>query len=62
MFKIYRIGRSGGGVILYIYYRKYSEIKLERDADCYEAVCCYIVTGISTLTTGLVYRSPNINK
>ena len=63
MFRRDRIGRRGGGVILYI---KESiqgyEIKLEREADCDEAVWCNIVSGNSTLTIGLVYRSQNINK
>ena len=38
------------------------EIKLEREADCDEVVCCNIGTGNSILTSGLVYRSPNINE
>ena len=58
-----RRGRRGGGFILHI---KESieayEIKLQREADCDEAVWCNIVTGNSTLTTGLIYRNPNINK
>ena len=37
-------------------------IKLEREADCDEAVWCKIVSGNSKLTIGLVYRSPNINE
>ena len=37
------------------------EIKLEKEAECQEAVWCNIVTGNSTLTVGLVYRSPNIS-
>ena len=37
------------------------EIKLEREANCDEAVWCNIVTGNTALTIGLVYRSPNIN-
>ena len=41
-----RIGRRGGGVILYgkEYIQAY-EIKLEREADCDEAVWCKIVSG-----------------
>ena len=38
------------------------KIKLEREADGDEAVWCNIVTENSTLTIGLVYRSPNINE
>ena len=58
-----RIGRREGGVILYVkeYIQTY-EIQLERGADCDEAVWCKIVSGNSTLTIGLVYRSPNINE
>ena len=63
MFRRDRIGRRGGGVILY---DKESiqayEIKLEREADYDEAVWCKIVSGNKKLTIGLVYRSPNINE
>ena len=63
MFRRDRLGRRGGGVILYV---KESieayEIKLERKADYDEAVWCKIVSGNSKLTVGLVYRSPNINE
>ena len=62
MFRKDRLGRRGGGVNLYI---KESiqpyEIKFEKEAECEEAVWCNIVTGNSTLTVGLVYRSPNIS-
>ena len=63
MFRRDRIGRRGGGVILYVkeYIQAY-EIKLEREADYDEAVWCKIVSGNSKLTIGLVYRSPNINE
>ena len=54
--------RRGGGVILYIKESIQAfEIKLEKEAECEEAVWCNIVTGNSTLTVGLVYRSPNIS-
>ena len=47
MFRKDRIGRRGGGVILYVKESIQAyEIKLEREADCDEAV----------------YRSPNINE
>ena len=63
MFRKDRIGRRGGGVILYVKESIQAyEIKLEREADCDEAVWCKIVSGNSKLTIGLVYRSPNINK
>ena len=57
-----RLGRRGGGVILYIKESIQAyEIKLEKEAECEEAVWCNIVTGNSTLTVGLVYRGPNIS-
>ena len=63
MFRRDRIGRRGGGVILYVKESIQAyEIKLEREANCDEAVWCKIVSGNSTLTVGLVYRSPNINE
>ena len=62
MFRKDRIGRRGGGVILYIKESIQAyEIKLEKEAECEEALWCNIVSGNSTLTVGLVYRSPNIN-
>ena len=62
MFRRDRIGRRGGGVILYIKESIQAyKIKLEREADCDEAVWCNIVIGNSTLTIGLVYRSRTIN-
>ena len=63
MFRRDRIGRRGGGVILYIKESiQVYEIKLEKEANCDETVWCNIDTGNSTLTIGLVYRSPNINE
>ena len=64
MFRKDRIGRRGGGVILYNIIKESiqaNEITLEKEAECEEAVWCNIVTGNSTLTVGLVYRSPNIS-
>ena len=62
MFRKDRLGRRGGGVILYIKESIQAyEIKLEKEAECEEAVWCNIVTGNSTLTVGLLYRSPNIS-
>ena len=62
MFRKDRLGRRGGGVILYIKESIQAyKIKLEKEAECEEAVWCNIVSGNSTLTVGLVYRSPNIN-
>ena len=63
MFRRDRIRRRGGGVILYINESIQAyEIKLKREANCYEAVWCNVVTGNSTLTIGLVYLSPSINE
>ena len=62
MFRKDGLGRKGGGVILYIKESIQAyEIQLEKEAECEEAVWCNIVTGNSTLTVGLVYRSPNIS-
>ena len=62
MFRKDRLGRRGGGVILYIKESiQADEIKLEKEAKCEEAVWCNIVKGNSTLTVWLVYRSPNIS-
>ena len=63
MFRRDRIGRRGGGVILYVKESIQAyEIKLESEADYDEAVWCKIVSGNKKLTIGLVYRSPNINE
>ena len=63
MFRRDRIGRRGGGVILYVKESIQAyEIKLESEADYDEAVWCKIVSGNSKLTIVLVYRSPNINE
>ena len=46
MFRKYRIGRRGGGVMLYVKESIQAyEIQLEREADCDEAVWCKIVSG-----------------
>ena len=46
MFRKDRIGRRGGEVILYVKESIQAyEIKLEREADCDEAVWCKIVSG-----------------
>ena len=63
MFRRDRIGRRGGGVILYVKESIQAyEIQIERKADYDEAVWRKIVSGNSKLTIGLVYRSPNINE
>ena len=56
MFRKDRIGRRGGGVILYVKESIQTyEIKLEREVHCDEAVWCKLVSGNSKLTVGLVY-------
>ena len=51
MFRRYRIGRRGGGVIVYVKESIQAyEIKLEREADYDEAVWCKLVSGNSKLT------------
>ena len=61
MFRKDRMGRRGGGVLLYI---KESipayEVQLQEEADCKEALWCKLVTGHTTVTIGVVYRCPNI--
>ena len=61
MFRKDRMGRRGGGVLLYI---KESipayEVQLQEEADCKEALWCNLVTGHTTVTIGVVYRCPNI--
>ena len=63
MFRRDRIGRRGGGVILYVKESIQAyEIKLEREADYDEAVWCKIVSENLKVIIGLVYQSPNINE
>ena len=62
MFRKDRIGRSEGGVLLYIkeIIPAY-EVHLQEEADCNEAIWCNLVTGHTIVTIGVVYRCPNIN-
>ena len=63
MFTKGRRERMGGGVILYIKESIQAyEITLKSEADCEEAIWCNLVTKNSTLTIGVVYRSPNIGQ
>ena len=43
-------------------YYQACEITLKSEADCEEAIWCNIVTRNSTLTIGVVSRSPNIGQ
>ena len=57
MFRKDRIGRRGGGVLLYIKETKPSyEVQLQEEADGNEAIWCKLVTGHTTVTIGVVYR------
>ena len=61
MFRKDRRERRGGGVILYIKESiQAHEMTLKSEADFEEALWCNIVTKNSTLTIGVLYRSPNI--
>ena len=63
MFRKDRMGRRGGGVLLYIKDNIPAyEVQLQEEADCNEAIWCKLVTGHTTVTIGVVYRCPNITK
>ena len=63
MFRKDRMGRRGGGVLLYIKDTIPAyEVQLKEEADCNEAIWCKLVTGHTTVTIGVVYRCPNITK
>ena len=63
MFRKDRMGRRGGGVLLYIKETIPAyEVQLQEEADCNEAIWCKLVTGHTTVTIGVVYRCPNITK
>ena len=63
MFRKDRMGKRGGGVLLYIKETipAYA-VQLHEEADCNEAIWCKLVTGHTTFTIGVVYRCPNITK
>ena len=63
MFRKDRIGRRGGGVLLYIKDTILAyEVQLQEEADCNDAIWCNLVTGHTTVIIGVVYRCPNITK
>ena len=63
MFRKDRMGKRGGGVLLYIKETIPTyEVQLHEEADCNEAIWCKIVTGHTTVTIGVLYRCPNITK
>ena len=58
-----RIGRRGGGALLYIKDTIPAyEVQLHEEADCNEAIWCNLVAGPTTVIIGVVYRCPNITK
>ena len=63
MFRKDRIGKKGGGVLLYIKEDIPAyEVQLSEEADCNEAIWCKLVTGHTKVTIGVVYRRPNKTK
>ena len=63
MFRKDRIGRRGGGILLYIKDTIPAyEVQLQEEADCNEAIWCNLVTGHTAVIIGVVYRCPNITK
>ena len=63
MFRKDRMGRRGGGVLLYVKDTIPAyEIQLREEADYKEAIWCKLVTGHKTVTMGVVYCCPNITK
>ena len=63
MFRKDRMGKRGGGVLLYIKETIPAyELQLHEEADCNEAIWCTLVTGHTTVTIGVVYRCTNITK
>ena len=61
MFRKDRIGKRGGGILLYIKETIPAyEVQLQEEADCKEALWCNLVTGHTKITIGVVYRCPNI--
>ena len=63
MFRKDRMGRRGGGLLLYIKETvSVYEVQLPEEAYCNEAIWCNLVPGHTTVTIGVVYRCPNITK
>ena len=63
MFMKDRMGRRGGGVLVYIKENiPAHEVQLHDEADCNEAIWCKLVTRHTTVTIVVVYRCPNISK
>ena len=63
MFRKDRVGKRGGGVLLYIKDTIPAyEVQLQEEADYNETIWCKLVTGHTTVTIGVVYRCPNITQ
>ena len=63
MFLKDRMGRRGGGVLLYVKYTILAyEVELREEADCEEPIWCTLVTGHDIATMEVVYRCPKHNK
>ena len=63
IFRKDRIGRRGGGVLLYIKETIPAyEVQLKEETYCNEAIWWKLVKGHTTVTIGVVYRCPNITK
>ena len=63
MFRKDRIGSRGGGVLIYIKETIPAyEVQLKEEVDGNVAIWCILVTEHTTVTIGVVYRCPNINK
>ena len=63
MFRKDRMGRRGGGVLLYIKETIPAyEVQLQEEADCNEVIWCKLVTRHTTVTIGVVYCCLNIPK
>ena len=57
MFRKDRMGRRGGGVLLYIKETIPAyEVQLWEETDCNEAIRSKLVTGHTTVTIGVAYR------
>ena len=58
MFRKDRMGRRVGGVLLYIKENIPAyEVHLQEEADGNEVIWCNLVTGHTTVTIGVVYRT-----
>ena len=63
MFRKDRIGRRGGGVLLYIKETMPAyEVQLHEEIVCNNAVWCKLVKGRTAVTIEVVYHCPNITK